>query len=87
MIHRDEAKKILQQVYEEKLGGYADDVHFVEIDDNYDFLVLNRERSFTVHIPRSALEQYMAGSDPGKKQAEETIIDNLAWLGGAPASY
>lgn len=86
MIHREEVKKILQQLYEEKLGGYPEDIHHVEIDDNYDFIVLNQGRTFSVHIPRSTMEQYM-GSDSGKLQAEETIIDTLAWLGGTPASY
>ena len=86
MLHREEVKKILQQLYEEKLSGYSGDIHHVEIDDNYDFVVLNRERTFSVHIPRSTMEQYM-GSDLGKKQAEETLIDSLAWLAGTPASY
>ena len=85
-MHRDEVKKILQQLYEEKLSGYPEDIHHVEIDDNYDFIVLNRERTYSVHIPRSTIEQYM-GSDSGKKQAEQTIIDSLAWFGATPASY
>ncbi len=86
MVHRDEVKRILQQLYEEKLSGYSEDIHHVEIDDNYDFVVLNRERTFSVHIPRSTMEQYV-GSDAGRKQAEETIIDSLAWFSGTPASY
>ncbi len=85
MIHREEVKKILQQLYEEKLSGFPEDIHHVEIDDNYDFIVLNRDRTYSVHIPRSAIEQYM--TDSGRKQAEEVIIDNLAWLAGTPASY
>ena len=86
MIHREEVKRILQQVYEEKLSGFSGDIHHVEIDDNYDFIVLNRERTSSVHIPRSTMEQYL-GSDSEKKQAEATIIDSLAWFSGTPASY
>jgi hypothetical protein len=86
MLRREEVKKILQQLYEEKLGGYPEDIHHVEIDDNYDFVVMNQGRTFSVHVPRDTIVQYM-GSDPGRKQAEEGIIDILAWFGGTPASY
>ena len=79
MIHREEVKKVLQQLYKEKLGGCPEDICHVEIDDNYDFVVLDIGRSFSVHIPRNTIEEYM-GSDPGKSQAEGTIIDTLAYL-------
>ncbi len=86
MKHREEVRRALQQLYKEKLDGDPEDIGHVEIDDNYDFIVSNRDGTSSVNIPKNTVETYLA-SDSGREQTERTIVEILAFLGGTPSSY
>jgi len=86
MKHREEVRKALQQVYKEKLDGDPEEIGHVEIDDNYDFIVSNRDRTASVNIPKNIMETYLASAS-GREHAERQIMEILAFLGGTPASY
>ncbi len=86
MLHRDEVKEVLQQLYRDELNSDPEDVAHVEINDDFDFVIYNRERTYSVDVPRSVLEKYIE-SDRKDEQAKRSILDTLAFLGGTPASY
>jgi len=66
-------------VVQEKLGGYPEEIHHVEIDDNYDFVVLNQGRTFSVHVPRILWSSTWARTRAGSRLKKHNRHPGMVW--------